>query len=232
MPPASTPGDTPAAPPPANPPAPAGNPEPPAPSPQPTPNGSEPDSNSGGQQQPAMVPSDRLREETEARRKAEERLAQLEAEREEAAKAKPQAGDDLEIDPDVQKILDTYAKRNGFVTQEELNRVRQDAEVRVQVQQDVAELKGQYKDYDHQKVVAFAKENNMPITSKTSLEAAYTLMNRDSLLEAERKRAVAEFQEGNKSGGEKPGPGGAKPPENPQPKSLRERIHLARTSAQ
>ena len=193
------------------------------------PNGSEPDTNAG-KPEGQTVPLDRFQEVNGKAKAAEERAAKAEARAAEleATQSKAPQGDEDDIDPDVQKLLDNYVKKNGFVTKAELDAVKADAEMHTQVQNDVADLKTVYKDYDHQKVVEFAKENEMPITSKRALEAAYTLMNKDSILENARKSAVAEFQESGKSGGEKPGPGGAKAPADPKPTSLKERIHLAR----
>jgi len=194
------------------------------------PTGSEPDTNTGKPDE-QTVPLNRFQEVNSKAKAAEERATKAEAraaELEAAGQKEPQ-GSEEDIDPDVQKLLDSYVKKNGFVTKAELDAVQAGAEMKVQVQQDVTELKSQYKDYDHSKVLEFAKENEMPITSKRALEAAYTLMNKDAILENARKSAVAEFQESGKSGGEKPGPGGAKAPTEPKPTSLKERIHLARS---
>jgi hypothetical protein len=206
----SNPGETPPAPPTGTPPAaPAAEPQNP---PTPPPTGSEPENNPGAPG--AMVPSERLREETEKRRKAEEELEQL---RNQPPPAQPQAqpDEDDELDPDVQRMLDGYVKKRGLVSQEELDGER----LRLQVQQDVKDLESNPPvpgiAYDHNSVIAYANENGPPITSKAALRAAYREMNWDKILEAERQRTIAGVNEGNRGGAEQPGGGGATPPSEP-----------------
>lgn len=229
----ANPGETPAPPtgtPAAPSPTPAAEPQNP---PTPTPPGNEPDINPG--EPGAMVPSERLREETEKRRKAEEEVERLKAEQ--ASPAQPQAqpsDDDDELDPDVERMLDGYAKKRGLVSKADI-----DAERLVdQVKQDVRDLEAQYSTtgipYNHQEIVKYAQENNLPITSKAALRAAYRDMNWDKLVEAERQRTIASQHSASRSGAELPGGGGPKPPEEPEltgksPKDrTRERIRLAR----
>lgn len=216
-----TPGETPPASPTGNPPAgepaaPAGNPAP-APN-EPTPSGSEPDTNPGGSGEPATVPSSRLREETEKRRAAEEEAAQLRQQLEERDNTPPPApaGDEDELDPDVEKLLDGYAKKRGLVSKDELAAER----LQEQVRQDVKSLEADYANsgvpYVHQDVLKYAKDNNLPITSKAALRAAYRDMNFEKIAEQERQRAIAGIN-GNAGGAEKPGSSGSRPPAEPEP---------------
>lgn len=224
----------------AEPDVPGDNPTPPvdpgagnAPDPQPTPpNGSEPDNNPGPTN---MVPSDRLREETEKRRKAEERIQELEAQQ---ATPPSSNAEEVEIEPDTEKLLDTYVKKHGFVSKEELANDR----MRIQVQQDVKDLEANPPNpgiaYNHTEVLDFAKTNNMPVTSKAALRAAYREMNYDKIVEATKQSAIDGYKSGDHSGAETPGSGGPTPPEEPtltakDPKGrTRERIRNARQKLQ
>jgi hypothetical protein len=222
----STPGDTTVAPPSTEPVVPATNPAPSEPPTQ-SPNGSEPDTNPGGQS--AMVPSERLREETEKRRQAEEELRQLRE-----AQTKPAPSNEEDLDPEVVSLVQRSAKKLGFVTEQELAQ----REMQVQVRQDVRDLETQYANsgvpYKNQEVLDYAKANNMPITSKAALRAAYRDMNADRIAEVERQRIIAELKESGNGGAEKPGSGGAKAPteskvEGGSPKERnRNRIQQAR----
>lgn len=217
---AVTPGDITA--PPAEPAAPAAPSEPAS--------GSEPDINPSPAE-PSMVPSDRLREETEKRRQAEERIAELEA----AQTPTPQITDDLDdIDPDSAEIVRKVAKKLGLVSREDLA-VEQS---KVQVQQDVNDLTANPPNpgipYDNKAVMDYAKTNNLPITSKAALKAAYREMNYDKIVEAERQKAIEGYKTAGASGAEQPGSSGAVAPQEPQitgrnPKErAKERIRLAR----
>lgn len=201
----------------------------PAAPPQPEPNGSEPETNPGNE--PAMVPSDRLREETEKRRRAEEERDALKAAQE--PKPTPPSQED-DLDPDVEKLLDGYVKKRGFVSQEDLAAERQ----RVQVQQDVKDLESTPPvagiAYDHKDVIEYAEKNNLPITSKAALQAAYKEMNWEKIVESEHQRAIDGYKNAGKSAAETPGSPGAAPPAEPEitakdPRQrTRERLKLAR----
>ena len=188
-------------------------------------NGSEPENNSGKE---AMVPSHRLREETDARRAAERRAEEAEA-KIKASETQPSKGE--ELDPDVEKLFDSYAKNKGLLTRAEFAKQQQEATAKIQVKQDVSELKSQYKDsgvpFDDQAVFDYMKDHGIPVTSKDSLDAAYLQMNRSKILEGERNKAIADFKEGGKSSAEKPDAGGNKQPSSPKAKGLRERIHAS-----
>lgn len=195
----------------------------------PAPTGSEPDTNPGGE--PAMVPSSRLHEETEKRRKAEERVAELEA----TPPPPPSQNDDIELEPDTEKLLESFVKKRGLVSQDELAAERN----KIQVQQDVSDLTANPPNvgipYDNKAVMDFAKENNLPITSKAALKAAYREMNYDKIVEAERQRAIDDFKKSGSSGAEQPSSPGAVPPAEQEIDSklsakdrTRERIRLAR----
>lgn len=180
-------------------------------------NGSEVDINSDDNKD-KNVPYDRFHEVNEAKKQAEERAKLAE---EELEKLKNEGSDsDQEIDPDVEKVLEQYAKKKGFVSKTE-----------VQLQNDVQELKTEYSKsgvpFDDKKVYDYAKINGLPLNSKSSWRAAYRDMNYDSILEAERKRAVTEYREGSKSTAEKPGPGGAKKPVEGRGEDRKSRIHNA-----
>lgn len=226
-----TPGDISA--PPAEPAAPAASAEPSAPpTPPATPTGTESDTNSGGE--PAMVPSDRLREETEKRRQAEEESARLQTELDSRPATTPTVNEDDDLDPEVEDLIRKGAKKLGLVSQEDLEtRQTQD-----QVRQDVAALEATPPvagiPYDHKAVVEYANANNMPITSKAALRGAYKEMNWDKIVEAERQRAIDSYKTGSSSGAEQPGSGGPTPPAEPEltgktvKERTRERIRNAR----
>ena len=207
MPPASNPGDT-VTPPVTEPAAPA------APS-TPTPSGSEADINPGDKS-PAMVPSDRLREETEKRRQAEEELRAYREAHPEQPTTPPQNTEGDDLDPDVEKILDAYAKKHGLVSQRELN----EKAAQEQVKQDVRDLEAEYANsgvpFTISDVMKYARENNIPVNSKSSLRAIYRDMNFDKLVEAERQRTITQVKEGERGGVERPGAGGNKAPQEPK----------------
>lgn len=218
----ATPGDT------ATPPVAEATPV--APAQDPTPNGSEPDNNAG--KEPAMVPSDRLREETEKRRKAEQALEELKNQPAPAPVAVQD--DDVTLDEDTEKLLDSYAKKRGLVSKSELAA----QENAIQVRQDVKELEATPPvagiPYNHQDVLEFAKTNNLPITSKAALQAAYKEMNWDKIMEARSNAAVESYKTSGSGGAEKPGSQGAQPPgeseitgDNPKERT-RNRIAAAR----
>lgn len=229
----ANPGDT-ATPPVAEPAASAAPAEPSAPLvPSAQPNGSEPDTNPGNGE-PAMVPSDRLREETEKRRKAEEDFDEYKkAHPDEPAPVVSQNPDD-ELDPDVVDLVSKSAKKLGFVTQEELAAERAQDQVRRDVSDLIATPPVAGVPFDDKAVMEYASENGLPITSKNALVAAYRSANWDKIMEAERQRAIDGFKSGNSSGAERPGSSGASPPAEPEiqgksPKErTRERIRLAR----
>lgn len=199
---------------------------------QPTPsNGSEPENNSGE----ATVPSARLREETEKRRKAEEDNTRLQQELDAAKTPPTPSGDEVELEPDTEKLLDSYAKKRGLVSQEELASERN----KIQVQQDVKELTASPPNpgipFNDKDVAEYAKTNNLPITSRQAWVAAYRQLNYDKIVEAERQKAIDGYKSAGSSGAETPGSGGAIAPEEPEltskdPKSrTRERIRNARS---
>lgn len=233
MPPEANPGDI-ATPPVATPAAPAAPAEPTAPlvpsSSQP--NGSEPEINPGGE--PAMVPSDRLRQETEKRHEAEQRAKDAE---EALANSTPPSAStpdlDEDVEPDVVDAVRKSAKKLGYITKEDLAAER----AKDQVQRDVSDLTANPPvpgiPFDREAVTAYAEENGLPITSKNAWVAAYRSANWDKILEAERQRAI-DSSRGNGSSAEQPGPGGAVPPAEPEitgkstKERTRERIHNAR----
>lgn len=178
------------------------------------------------------VPFSRFQEVNDKAKADAERVTELERQLEEV-KTPPPVDDD-NPDPEVEKLLDSYAKRKGLVSQEELAAERN----KITVQQDVNDLTATPPNpgipYDNKAVVEFAKANNMPLTSKAALKAAYRELNYDKIVEAERQRAIDGFKKAGNSGAEQPGSGGPTPPVEPELKSkdpksrTRERINLAR----
>lgn len=233
-----TPGET--ATPPVAPAAPAAPADPSGqPAPQPTPTGSEPENNPGGQPDSEMVPSGRLREETEKRRQAEDRVAELEAAADQPPTPPANSDDEEELDSETEKLLDNYAKKRGLVSQSELDSRAMQQQVKQDIDSLIASPPVSGIPYDDKAVMDHAKANNLPITSKNALIAAYRDLNWDKIVEAERQRAIDGFKSGGGSGAEKPGAsGGAKPPAEPEitgksPKErAKERIRLARQKLQ
>lgn len=222
------PGVTPA------PPAAPAEPQTPPAAPEAQPNGSEPDTNPGGQQLEQTVPFNRFQEVNDAKKASDDRVKQLEDELAQSRQQPSTPQNDDDLDPEVEDLIRKGAKKLGLVSQQELD-ARQ---MQTQVQQDVRDLESHYTNsgipYDHRAVMSYAESNNMPITSKAALEAAYRSMNWDKLLEVERQRAIAGVQAGNSSSAERPGSSGAQAPQEPEltgknPKDrARERIRLAR----
>lgn len=186
-------------------------------------NGSETDTNSDDGKDSKTVPYDRFHEVNEAKRLAEERTKELEAELEaaRAAKEEPSNQDDVEIEEDTEKLLDAYVKKKGFVSQTD-----------IQLRQDVSDLTTEYAKsgipFNDKAIYDYAKKNDLPVPqSKAAWRALYRDLNHEAIVEAERKRAVSEYKDGNKSAAEKPGPGGAKVPAEPKLMTRKERIHAA-----
>jgi hypothetical protein len=182
-----------------------------------------------GSQEEQSVPLTRFQEvnnglkaEREARTQLEERLAAIEQ------STSSTQNDELEIDPDVQKILDTYAKKNGFVSKADLEAVERAAEVKLQVQQDIADLSKELKGFDYNKVLEHAKSEGLSINSKADLKSAYITMNYTNDLENARKAAVAEFQESGRVTGETTGSTAQRAPEVQQAQGTKSRITAAR----
>lgn len=155
------------------------------------------------------VPFSRFQEVNDAKKAAEDELEQLRQQQPPA----PVITEDDELDPDVEELIRKGAKKLGLVSQTELAAER----MKIQVDQDVKALEGKYAStdvpYDHKQVMQYAQINNMPITSKASLESAYRSMNWDVLMERERQRAIdSAGSSPNGSGAERPGGGGPTPP--------------------
>lgn len=197
--------------------------------PQPTPNGSEPDTNPGNSNG-AMVPSDRLREETSKRREAEEHAAELQRQLDERNQQpqNPQSGEDDEVDPEVEKLITKTLEKKGYIKKEDLQAV----EMKRQLDSDVQELTGKYAKtsvpFDAKEVVKYAKDHGLQLTNKQSLEAVYRDMNFEKIREAERNAAITEFQESGRNGGEKPRGGeGGEPEQQQEVHGIKNRVHAA-----
>jgi len=167
------------------------------------------------------VPYDRFREVNEAKKQAEGRAKELEAELEELKKPSVDPPSDDEIDPDTEKLLDSYARKKGFVS-----------EIELQVRSDVQDLKTEYAKtdvpFDDKAIYDYSKKNGLPVpASKEGWRAMYKAINHEAILESERKKAIAEYRKGSDSTAEKPGPGGAKKPTEEKLLTRKERIHAA-----
>lgn len=173
------------------------------------------------------VPFTRFQEVNNKAKAEAERAEELQARLDEIeANKTPEA--EVELDDDVKSTLDAYLKQNGYVRQEDLNA----KELALQADRDVAELKSRYADFDKAKVLDFAKEKQITLSSKEALEATYMFMNKDSILEAERKSAVAAAQAAPQAVAEKPGAGGATTtPSTDAPADLKSRIASALSKA-
>jgi len=219
----SNPGDTPA-----SPTGDSGNPQ----NPQAPTNGSDSDNNTGNPQEPAMVPSDRLREETSKRKQAEERAA--EAERQLATRNQPDTTpeDEDEIDPNVEKLVSSIIKKQGYVKKDEVQSAVQASERARQYKEDIGTLTSKYAKtgvpFVESDVRSYAKDNGINITSKASLEAAYRDMNFDKITEAAKNAAINDFKENGQNGGERPGHSSNKPNDKQtEVRGLKNRVHAA-----
>jgi hypothetical protein len=97
----------------------------------------------------------------------------------------------------------------------------QAVEARRQYQEDTKALTDKYAEtgvpFVLEDVRKFAQDNKINITGKSSLEAAYKVMNEDKILDNVRNAAITDFKEnGGKSSAEKPGSGGEQQPEEPE----------------
>ncbi len=167
------------------------------------------------------VPYDRFHEVNEAKKQAEERALKAEEELEALKTPKDDPPSDDDIDPDTEKLLDSYVKKKGFVSESEL-----------QVRSDVQDLKSEYAKndipFDDKAIYDYSKKNGLPVpASKEGWRAMYRAINHESILESERKKAIAEYRKGSDSTAEKPGPGGAKKPADEKLLTRKERIHAA-----
>ena len=214
--------------PPAEPAAPVSTPA--APAPSQVPSGSEPVINPGSDPE-QTVPFSRFQEVNDKAKQAEEENTRLQQELE-VSKQLPSTDDDL--DPDVEEMIRKGAKKLGLVSKDELAANQS----RIQVEQDIKELTATPPNpgipYDNKAVMDYAKTNNMPITSKAALRAAYRELNYDKIVEAQRQSAIEGYRKAGSSGAEQPGSSGAVAPEEPEltsktPKErTRERIRNAR----
>lgn len=194
----------------------------PAASVQTPPNGSEAVTNPGSGAPEQLVPFSRFQEVNDKAKTAEEELRKANEELERLRQQPPtpqtpQNGDD-DLDPEVVEIVKKSASKLGFVTAEQLAAREAELKLQTQVQQDVRDLEGHYASsgipYVHQDVLKYATDNNLPITSKAALEAAYRGLNWNKILEAERQRALAD-NHGSGSGAERPGRSAPQQPQDP-----------------
>lgn len=194
--------------------------------------GSEAVTNTGGTGE-QQVPFTRFQEVNDKAKAEEERATNLQKELDDfkAQQAQTTSSSDEELDPDVLDLVKRSSAKLGLVSKEELDT----REAQIQVRQDIVDLTSQYKDsgiaFDGKKVIDYAKANGMPLGSKQSLDAVYQYMNREAIVEGQRKAAVTAFQEAAKGGGEKAGSKGASAPEEQQPAGLKDRIRQAREKA-
>lgn len=197
------------------------------------PTGSEPVTNTGsGQPEGQSVPFDRFQEVNNKAKTAEEENERLRQELEQVRQqpsSKPSVDGDDDLDPDVEDIIRRGAKKLGLVSQDELD----SRDLRTQVLQDVKDLESTYGNsgvpYEHNAVMKYANDNNMPVTSKAALRAAYRELNWDKIVEAERQGAITQFKENGSSGAERPGSSGNQSPQDPTPvQGTKNRIKAAR----
>ena len=168
------------------------------------PTDSEVVTNPGDAEAEQNIPFSRFQEVNNKAKAESERATELQARLDEI-EAQTNKEPEVELDPEVKETLDAYMKQQGYVRQEDL----QAKELALQADRDMAALKTQYAGFDKQKVLDFAKEKSITLTSKDAVEATYLFMNKDSLFEAERKSAVAAAESAPKSVAERPGGGGA-----------------------
>lgn len=190
------------------------------------PNGSEAVINSGSPEEQA-IPFARFQEVNNSYKDAQEQIQQYEERIKTFETQALQPKSDIQIDEDTRKILDTWKAENGFVSKADLEAVEKQAAIKNQVLQDVQDLKGQFKDYDHQKVMDYAKQNNMSANSKSDLKSIYRDMNYDTSIESARKSAIAEFQEAGRTTAETNGSSASQSPQAPQVQGTKSRIQQA-----
>lgn len=171
------------------------------------------------------VPFDRFQE---VNSKAAEYKAQLDAI--EAAKTPAvQEEEESGFDPEADKLLTAWAKRQGFVKQTDL-----EADKRATAfERDMADLASTHKGFSPDKVAAYAKENlggDSFLTTKSSYQLVWDKMNEGDRIEAARKAALAEAAD-PKAFAERPGQGSPKAPAEAAPSrstSPVDRIRAAR----
>jgi ribosome-binding protein aMBF1 (putative translation factor) len=160
-----------------------------------------------------MVPSGRLREETERRRKAEDELEAFKKQNE--TPPAPVVNEDDDLEPDVEELIRKGAKKLGLVSKDDLAAERSKQQVAEDVQSLTTAPPVQGIPYDHRAVMEYAQANNLPITSKSALTAAYKELNWNKIVEGERQRAIDGYKTAGNNGAETPGSQGAQPPEEP-----------------
>lgn len=190
------------------------------------PTGSEAVTNSGTPEEQA-IPFARFQEVNNSYKEAQEQLQQYEERIKTFESQVQQPKSDIQIDEDTRKILDTWKAENGFVSKADLDAVEKQAAMKAQVIQDVQDLKGQFKDYDHQTVLNYAKDNNMSVNSKADLKAVYRDMNYDTSIESARKSAIAEFQEAGRTTAETNGSTAPTAPQEAKVQGTKSRIQAA-----
>lgn len=194
----------------------------------PAPTGSEAVTNSEQQ-----VPFSRFQEVNDKAKAAEEEAQKLREENEQFRNTQTPETPNDELDPEVEKLLDSYAKKRGLVSQQELD----GKQAQIQVQQDVRDLTANPPvagiPYDNKAVMDYAKANNLPITSRSAFIAAYKELNWDKIVEAERNKAIDGYKS-NSGGAETPGSKGAQAPKDQEvagrntKERIRSRIGMAR----
>lgn len=203
------------------------------------PTGSEPVTNPGSTSSEHTVPFDRFQAANDKAKAAEERAAKAEQETETLRGQQSQSSDDDEdddIEPNVRSLVTRIIKKEGYVKKDEVTATvqatAQAQELKRQYQQDTVDLTAKYAStgvpFVPEAVRDYAKENGINITNRASLEATYNVMNSGKILENARNAAIAEYKEGGKLSGEKPGSSGASTPAEPEVRGLKNRIASAR----
>lgn len=180
------------------------------------------------------VPFARFQEVNDKAKAESERAEQLERELEEARQPKPpQVTENDDLDPEVEELIRKGAKKLGLVSQTEIDAQNQQTQVRQDINDLTANPPNAGIPYDNKAVMDYAKTNNMPITSKAALRAAYRELNYDKIVEAQRQSAIEGYKKAGSSGAEMPGSSGAVLPPEPELKGrnpkerAKERIRMA-----
>lgn len=183
--------------------------------------GSEAVTNTETEQKEVMIPLERFQEVNNSLRDLKSQLAELKP-------AEQPTPETEQLDPAAEKMLESWATKNGFVRQGDLAEDRR----ALAFERDMSDLARDHKGFAPEKVAEFARENlgtDSFLTSKAAYKLVFDKMTETDRIESARKAALADAAKPG-AFAEKPGPGGAKAPaeESSKGKTLKERIALAR----
>lgn len=165
-----------------------------------------------------------LEEERKAKVAAEARVAELEAANKPADKSEPEGDDEIGLDENSRKAVLKFLKSDeeaqstlrdlGFVSRSDLERDQKVKESLQQFESDKTELTewskaAGYPEFNAEEVDKWADENLGKgfVKSKKTLKAAYVAMNEETILDAERKKALAGGGTNQPAIAERPGSG-------------------------